>query len=330
MNPMPRYDADFFEALNEEYRGSPIWPAGSPQRAQTRWRENGPSPERVRLSREERLQAMTPRERQWLEWEKEDSQTKLRTFAKHGIDLSGEQVIELGCANGWLTSSFVAEHGATRATGVDVKPYPGWDLFENDRVSFAVGDLSRDAIVSDGSADAVVSFVVFEHVTRPVQMLQALHRLLRTGGTAWLYFNLYRGRSASHTYREVHFPWPHLLFDDDVARDWYRTTQKRDLSFSWVNRMTIAEYLLASSEIGFEIRVVERDTRPLDVDFYLRCEERLGRYPALDLETDFVSLVLDKVDSPTGVIPRLGYLEAELALDADLALPSAEGEEQTD
>ena len=36
------------------------------------------------------------------------------------------------------------------------------------------------------------------------------------GGLAWIKAN--RGPKASHRYRWVNFPWPHLLFTDEVFR----------------------------------------------------------------------------------------------------------------
>lgn len=94
-------------------------------------------------------------------------------------------------------------------------------------------------------------------------MLQRAHDLLVPGGNLLLSANLYRGPKASHRYREIFFPWPHLLFSDEVIDDFYRNHLKmipegetwlseesvepsyRDQELwgsAWVNQLSIADY----------------------------------------------------------------------------------------
>lgn len=230
------------------------------------------------------------------------------------VDIEDRAVVELGCGEGWLTSLLVPEAGARSATGIDVREGRHWDRHDRRSASYMVGDLSQDDLLEEQSADLVISSVVFEHVRRPLQMLSALHRVLRPNGQAWLRFNLYRGPKASHTYREVFFPWPHLLFRDSVCVDFYAKHHGRRRAFSWVNKLTAAEYCLVSREAGFSTTKVDLHCAPIDVEFYCRFEDVLGRYPALDLETDFMTLVLTKQDLP-GDPPQLGYLDRQQALD---------------
>ena len=89
--------------------------------------------------------------------------------------------------------------------------------------------------------------------------------------------------------------------------------------------MTIANYVQAVHEIGFRLVAVKRRVVPIDVGFFLRFEPVLGRYPALDLETDFATLVLEKENPGRGwasrsrALPELGYLERQRSLDAAIA-----------
>jgi len=242
---------------------------------------------------------------------------RLRKIARH-LDVTGLSVLEFGAGRGALTEG-LKEAGAARVLGVDVERYPEWE--EAQGVEFLCADLSTESVVPDASFDAVVSFVVFEHVRRPLQSLEAIHRALRPGGHAWLYFNLYRGRKASHRYRDIKFPWPHLLFSDEEAAE-FLAAQGKPLrgahTFAWVNKLTAAEYLQASQGIGFSVDHLERNAIPVeaDLDFYLAHEDVLGRYPALDLETDFMLLVLRKQASDR--VPTLPYLERQAALDQAL------------
>jgi hypothetical protein len=152
-------------------------------------------------------------------------------------------------------------------------------------------------------------------------MLAAIHRVLRPGGHAWLRFNLHRARNASHAYRKVFFPWPHLLFEEDVYAAYCREVlgEERPGRFSWVNRMTIAHYLDAVAALGFDVRAMELKRTPLDVAFYRRFEDKLGRYPVLDLETNFMHLTLHKRRRGKGTVPRAGYLERQLEFDREAA-----------
>jgi SAM-dependent methyltransferase len=193
-------------------------------------------------------------------------------------------------------------------------------------VRLVEADMATEPVVPDGTLDLLVSSVVFEHVQRPVAMLAAVRAALRPGGKAWLHFNLYRGPAASHRYNEVHFPWPHLLFEDEVCETWYAKHTGVARAFAWVNHMTLAEYLAVAGELGLEVEHCRRRVTPIDLDFYRRFEAKLGRYPALDLETDFATLVLRR--PPEGPALRLGpapppvrldYLERQRALDDALA-----------
>ena len=182
-----------------------------------------------------------------------------------------------------------------RAYGVDVERYSSWPEHTDPRIKLIEADLSRKLVVPPRSIDTVISNVTFEHVTRPLEMLSAIHNVLKDGGEAWIRTNVYTARNASHRYKELFFPWPHLLFADDVCEQFYQKHRGRPgLTFSWVNRMTVAHYVHAAREIGFEITLARRHTVPIDIPFYLRFIDKLGRYAALDLETDFLTLVLSK------------------------------------
>jgi hypothetical protein len=93
-------------------------------------------------------------------------------------------------------------------------------------------------------------------------------------------------------------------------------------TFTWVNRMTAAHYVQAAREVGFTIDAAVRKVMPIDVPFYLRFEDKLGRYPALDLETDFLTLVLTKgeqgADRDCRPIASVDYSTSQRHLDQAL------------
>jgi SAM-dependent methyltransferase len=293
-----RFDLELFEELVAEYRSRPL-------------REKP-------IKRDQKSQ-------------REKAEARIQRIQRElDMDFDDRVVLDLGCGHGWLPSLLPELGGARRAIGVDPRRYETWSEHSDPRVELVEADLSVDEVVEEGSVDCVISGAVLEHVSRPIEMLEAIHRVLAPGGRAWLYFNLYRGPSASHRYNEVPFPWPHLLFDDAVCRAYYKQEHgRRNVPFAWVNRMTIGGYVQTVDEVGFRIIDVKRRVVPIDVGFYQRFEDELGRYPALDLETDFATLVLEKQvpgrwrkgrDRPP---QELGYLERQRALDEAIAAERA-------
>jgi SAM-dependent methyltransferase len=264
--------------------------------------------------------------------QREKAEARIQRIQREvGIEFEGRAVLDLGCGHGWLPALLPELGGARRAIGVDPRRYETWSEHTDPRVDLIEADLSVDEVVEEGTVDCVISGAVMEHVSRPIEMLEAIHRVLAPGGRAWLYFNLYRGPSASHRYNEVPFPWPHLLFDDAVCRAYYRRAHgRRNVPFAWVNRMTIGGYVQTTQELGLRIVEVKRRVVPIDLGFYQRFEDPLGRYPALDLETDFATLVLEK-ESPgrwrkrrVHAAHELGYVERQRALNEAIAAERAE------
>jgi SAM-dependent methyltransferase len=182
-----------------------------------------------------------------------------------------------------------------------------WAELAGGKVSYQRVDLTREPAFDDGFADAIVSNAVLEHVREPIAMIEAVARLLRVGGEAVLIFNLHRGPKASHRYREVFFPWPHLLFSPQVCTEFYERHHGRSQTFSWVNHLTAGQYMDAFFESGLQVERYDRRTTPIDLPFYLRFEDRLGAYPALDLETDFLFVKLRKRRRRPRRCAPLGY-----------------------
>jgi SAM-dependent methyltransferase len=293
-----RFDLELFDQLVAEYRARPL-------------REK--PIQRDQKSQREKAEARIQRIQRELD-----------------MDFDDTVVLDLGCGHGWLPALLPELGGARRAIGVDPRRYETWSEHADPRVELIEADLSADDVVEEGSVDCVISGAVLEHVSRPIEMLEAINRVLAPGGRSWLYFNLYRGPSASHRYNEVPFPWPHLLFDDAVCRAYYKREHGRgNVPFAWVNRMTIGGYVQAVEELGLRIVEMKRRVVPIDVGFYQRFEDPLGRYPALDLETDFATLVLEK--APRGrwrkdrdrAPQRLGYMERQRALEDAIAAETA-------
>ncbi len=173
-------------------------------------------------------------------------------------------------------------------TGVDIVAYPEWAARASERVKLCKLDLTAEDHSSLGSFDFNYAFAVWEHIRHPYKALCAAYQLLRPGGRMYMSANLYRGPKASHRYREVFFPWPHLLFSDEVFAEYYVRNHGKPSYPAWVNKMVVAEYMHYFSMIGFVVEKTWYNLTPIDEPFY----EVLARYPRFDLERDFIHVDL--------------------------------------
>ena len=210
---------------------------------------------------------------------------------KIGIDHL--RVIEVGCGDGMLSRLLAHEH-CCEVVGVDVCAYDDWAAPAEGDLTYLVHDISTGDNAALGLFDRVVSFAAFEHIVHPHGALKAVYDLLKPNGKAYIYANLYRGAKASHRYREVSFPWPHLLFQASVWQEFYVELFGEPMQAAWVNKLTYDQYVNMAQRVGF--RIVEHfPSAPyFNEDFYRRFEYELAAYPKFDLMHDFIHLVLEK------------------------------------
>lgn len=272
-----RFDLPLFLELNEEYRCKPIVPA---------------PPQYDPASLAER------------------SAKKAAAIDKK-VPLRDRRVLEIGCGRGEVCR-LMAERYRCSTVGVDVARYHEWSIFAPD-VQLLQMDMSQEDTEDLGMFDLIYSNSVWEHVRHPFAMLKAAHRRLASKGDFLLSANLFRGPKASHRYREVFFPWPHLLFSDDVFHDFYThlarqpeppgavaggTGHRSAVAWrngpAWVNQLSIADYLRYFTLAGFETVDVRFSITPIDEAFYRRFADQLERFPRYDLERDFIHAHLRK------------------------------------
>lgn len=259
----PVMDLALLESLNEEYRSKPLVPE---------------PPQYDQASREARAR------RRLLD-------------VHHAVDLAGKRVLELGCGGGFEVW-YLSHHFGANAWGVDVSERGGWETLADERTHFVCADIGEESPFKGGMFDRVISFSVLEHVVHPYAVLKDIYRILAPGGLAWLSANLHRGPRASHLYRELYFPFPHLLFTDDVISAYRQKHHGRSGGASWVNRLTWAQYEDYFRQIGFTMHSLKFSETPLDEAFYERFSDILGRYPKWDLTKDFFHTVLEKPRQP--------------------------------
>ena len=216
----------------------------------------------------------------------------------------GMRVLEVGCGRGHLGAILKRDYGC-EVVGLDIRTYPDWDEFLSDGLDLRIHDISQSDNDSLGKFDRIVALAVWEHMEHPYAALTAVKDLLRPGGDGLAYIsaNLYRGPKASHRYRDVFFPWPHLLFEDDVFVEFYKGRGRNNVRAAWVNKLTVPHYETYLRQLDFEVVRQWTTGTPIDEAFYQRFIDKLGRYPRFDLEKDFIYMVLGLKRPPQPQVP---------------------------
>jgi hypothetical protein len=176
-DPPRRYDVELFEALNAEYASHPIV-------------TDAPKYDPVSIAERSRRRIATVHDR---------------------IDLRGRTVLEVGCGSGYEVWHLAHQLGSD-AWGIDIAEREGW------RTCAAIASTwspptwpTRRCSRPRSSTGRCRSR---SGSTSPIRSRRSPSwpGSCRPGGLAWIRANLYRGPTASHRYRDVFFPFPHLLF----------------------------------------------------------------------------------------------------------------------
>jgi SAM-dependent methyltransferase len=230
-----------------------------------------------------------------------DADTLLRLGRRRASELDaahqirGKRVLEIGCGYGETARALASELGCTMVA-VDISPYlpEKWAEFNDCGVDFRLFDVTKEDPSLLGKFDFIYSNGTLEHVEHPFALLSALLELIPAGGRMHFNMGLHRGTIGSHLYRDVFFPWPHLLFTESTFERFYERTGRPAQRPCWINHITAAQWLEMFDVLGLHPAKVWYLVRPLDRSFYDRFENVLNRYPTYDLERDLMYIDLVK------------------------------------
>ena len=211
---------------------------------------------------------------------------------ERSLGVTGKRLLEVGCGRGGV-ARYLASNYDCEVVGIDVTPFDEWEEPFPSNLSVITAD-AADPNLNVGTFDVIYSFSVWEHLAHPYATLSNSFDWLNPGGLMSLRAQLHRGPKASHRYREVFFPWPHLLFTDDIFEAYYLSMGRAPMRPAWVNKLTYVQYLDYFDRLGYEVRHCSAKGSSFDEEFYERFYDVLSAYPKWDLAHDGIVAVLER------------------------------------
>jgi len=154
--------------------------------------------------------------------------------ARYRLPIEGAVVCDLGCGAGAITAGYVSA-GAAHVYGIDIDSMAierARHLHPDSRLTFRAASVESIPI-GDGLIDTIICYDVFEHVSRPAQLLQECRRILKPGGSmliaTWGWYHPF----APHLWSALPVPWAHVFFAEKTMvracrrvyeSDWYVPT----------------------------------------------------------------------------------------------------------
>lgn len=159
--------------------------------------------------------------RAYSEWEYGGGKEILAGYSDYFGSLSGMFVLDIGCGLGGKTVAY-AEAGAD-VVGVDIEPLnvsrsADFAASRGCTAAFLAGD-AETLPFRDATFDLVVANDSMEHFPHPEEAVPELARVLRPGGSVFLFFTPWRSPLGSHLYDYIRTPWCHILFGEKLLEE---------------------------------------------------------------------------------------------------------------
>lgn len=150
-------------------------------------------------------------------------------------DLKDKLILDVGSGTG-LHTGFLVNTGCKLCVGIDLHDYESlWNgnfkqQLVNHYNSFGVNfDQSKcqfirmnaeEILFKDELFDFIISINAFEHISDPKKALYEIHRVLKTGGYAFIQFDpVYFCDTGGHMFDFVNEPWGHLVHEEEEYVD---------------------------------------------------------------------------------------------------------------
>lgn len=195
-------------------------------------------------------------------------------LAGDGVTLKGKVVADVGCGDGIIDLGIVHAAKPKQLIGFDIVPT---DVEELARIARAEGACESlpgelqfrtctDAFlpVEDATFDVVVSWSAFEHISRPIAVLEEIRRVLKPTGTLMIQlWPFYFSEHGSHLWEWLDEGFAHLSRDEDELAEVVRNHERYDRKYSeyqlnaYLNRITVDDLQRAIQTVGLVINKVE-------------------------------------------------------------------------
>jgi SAM-dependent methyltransferase len=221
-----------------------------------------------------------------------------------GIGLEGTLIADIGSGDGIIDFGIAMKARPAKLVGYDIRPT---DLDALRRAVAAAGvgeefpDVEHFAFVEskvdhipakNDSFDVAISWSTFEHVDQPVQMLQEVHRILKSEGVfflqLWPFFDSQHG---GHLWLSVEEPFAHLnrspfrLEGDLKGKRGTDPSRSADDEFRSLNRITLNDLQRALLAARLRISKVELMAETVHIP------AALASFPLADLAISGVKLL---------------------------------------
>lgn len=249
------------------------------------------------------------------------------------LSLSGKEVLEIGAYDG-ATAYSLAQVGPKKVIATDLAAYYiqqsiggtvsegaikqknddlavlrnshrlNVDPFIADRVVFLEDDICHSSIPSE-SVDAIMSWEVLEHVTKPNNVFLEISRILKPGGFAFHEYNPFFSITGGHSPCTLDFPWGHTRLNSDDFEKYINKFRPNESSVALsfykynLNRMTLADLKQHINAAGMRILALlpEHSTDQLKYINHEVLSQAKNIYPSvtlLDLISPFVWILFIK------------------------------------
>jgi ubiquinone/menaquinone biosynthesis C-methylase UbiE len=118
---------------------------------------------------------------------------------------AGDQILDLGCGNGWATRLLAQLAPGTQAIGVDAAP--AMIARAEELHSYTIRARYEESVFEelefpDGKFQRIFSMEALYYSTEPARVIAEMHRLLSEGGTADIVIDCYKERESTHSWGE--------------------------------------------------------------------------------------------------------------------------------
>lgn len=204
----------------------------------------------------------------------------IEAINRYHVDIRGKTLVDFGCYDGALSQRYIYE-GVYKVIGVDIDKIAitrARQTHASPKLSFVLSTVDRIPL-EDNTVDVIVSYDVFEHVSRPKKISQELYRVLKPQGKVLIGTCGWYHPFAPHLWSVMPVPWAHVFFSERTLlrtcrriyhSRWYvsnmhdfdsegnRLLDKyahEEISTDYLNKLLIRDYERIFREAGFRYHV---------------------------------------------------------------------------